>query len=86
MRGRTTARSVPGMRSQRRTRWRRLAGVVLALFGVFALIGGLFVPLQVIVADPSVVPAPESWVAGWVIGLGVLVVVWPSRRRQRDGA
>lgn len=83
---RRAARSVPGMRSPKSTRWRRLAGVVLALFGVFALFGGLFVPLRVILADPSVVPAPESWVAGWVIGLGVLVVVWPSRRRRRGGS
>lgn len=73
------------MQNPRNTRWRRLTGVVLVLFGVFALFGGLFVPLRVIIADPSVVPAPESWVAGWLIGLGVLVALWPSRRR-RPGA
>ncbi|MFC7550258.1 hypothetical protein [Plantactinospora sp. GCM10030261] len=60
---------------------RRLAGALIALLGFFILYGGLFVPIGVIVRDREMIPAPESWVAFWIIGVGVLLAVWPSRRR-----
>ncbi|PGH43992.1 hypothetical protein COO58_05740 [Micromonospora sp. WMMA1996] len=61
---------------------RRLAGVAVMLFGVFSLFGGLFVPIRVILRDPRVVPAPESWLAIWIIAMGLLIAVWPTRRRS----
>ncbi|MEH0986170.1 hypothetical protein [Micromonospora sp. CPCC 205556] len=61
----------------------RLLGAALALFGVFVLFGGLFVPLHVILREPAMVPAPESWVAGWLILLGLALAAWP--RRDRPG-
>lgn len=61
---------------------RRLVGVALSLFGVLVLFGGLFVPLRVVLDEPSVVPAPESWIAIWLIGVGLLVAVWPARRHH----
>ncbi|WP_157744978.1 hypothetical protein [Micromonospora coxensis] len=59
---------------------RRLLGAALALFGVFVLFGGLFVPPHVILREPAVVPAPESWLAGWLILVGLAVGVWPGRK------
>jgi hypothetical protein len=58
---------------------------LIAAFGLFALFGGLFVPIDVILRDPRIVPAPESWVAAWIMTIGALILVWPSRRRD-DGA
>ncbi|MGB2569799.1 hypothetical protein ACPFP2_15285 [Micromonospora citrea] len=58
---------------------RRMLGAALALFGVFVLFGGLFVPPHVILREPAVVPAPESWVAGWLILVGLVVTAWPGR-------
>ncbi|MEU1965515.1 hypothetical protein ABZ541_16245 [Micromonospora sediminicola] len=71
--------------TQRRSRAvpvRRLAGVAVMLFGVFSLFGGLFVPIRVILRDPRVVPAPESWLTIWIIAIGLLITVWPTRRRS----
>jgi hypothetical protein len=58
---------------------------VVALCGIFVLYGGLFVPPQVILTDPQIVPAPESYVAIWLIGVGVLMLVWPRSRREHPG-
>ena len=60
-------------------------GVVIIIFGIFVLFGGLFVPLPVILADPGIVPAPESFIAGWIILVGIVVAVWP-RSRKKDEA
>ena len=78
--------SVTGMtqRRSRRTLLRRLVGVAVVVFGVFALFGGLFVPIWVILRDPRVVPAPESWVAVWIIAVGLLIAAWPARRPGPD--
>lgn len=59
---------------------RRLIGLVIALFGGFVLVGGLFVPLTVILRDPAIVPAPESWLAIWIIAVGLAIAIWPARR------
>jgi hypothetical protein len=72
-------RSVDGM--VKGSGWRRLIGVAVAVFGAFVLVGGLFVPIDVILDDPGIVPAPESWVAAWVIVVGLALAVWPGRRR-----
>ncbi|MEV6816155.1 hypothetical protein [Micromonospora sp. NPDC051296] len=64
---------------------RRLAGVVVALFGVFTLFGGLFVPISVILREPRIVPAPESWVAIWIIAVGLLITAWPAGRTGTGG-
>jgi TRAP-type C4-dicarboxylate transport system permease small subunit len=64
-----------------RIRVRRVVGALILAFGLFALFGGLFVPLDVILRDPQMVPAPESWVAAWIMLIGALVLVWPSRRK-----
>jgi hydrogenase/urease accessory protein HupE len=58
---------------------RRLAGLLVAGLGVVVLFGGLFVPWDVILREPRMVPAPESWVAWWIIAVGLLLAVWPAR-------
>lgn len=50
---------------------------------MFALFGGLSVPIGVILRDPAVVPAPESWVFGWVALVGAAVALWPGSDRAR---
>jgi hypothetical protein len=62
------------------TRVRRGLGILLVLVGIVGLFGGFFVPWDVILADPGIVPAPESWVAIWLMGVGLVLVVWPARR------
>ncbi len=61
---------------------RRGAGAALVVVGFVGLFGGFFVPWSVILADPQVVPAPESWVAIWVMVVGVLLVAWPAGRGE----
>jgi hypothetical protein len=61
---------------------RRGAGVALVVIGFVGLYGGFFVPWSVIMADPRIVPAPESWVAAWLMVVGALVIGWPARRRE----
>ncbi|PZG02765.1 hypothetical protein C1I99_01015 [Micromonospora deserti] len=60
--------------------------MVVALLGVFTLFGGLFVPIGVILRDPRIVPAPESWVAIWIIAVGLLIAGWPARRPGTGGS
>jgi hypothetical protein len=60
---------------------RRLIGVAVMVFGVFVLVGGLFVPIGVILRDPGIVPAPESWLAVWILLVGLGLAVWPRRQR-----
>lgn len=60
-----------------------LGGLVVAA-GVYALFGGFFVPIGVVVEDPEVVSAPESWVAIWIILVGLLMTVWPAGRPDQD--
>jgi hypothetical protein len=50
------------------------------LVGFVGLYGGFFVPWDVVLADPRIVPAPESWVAAWLMLVGLVLAVWPARR------
>jgi hypothetical protein len=59
---------------------RRCAGILLVLVGFVGLYGGFFVPWDVILAEPRIVPAPESWVAGWLVLVGLVLAAWPARR------
>lgn len=61
-------------------RIRRSAGVLLALVAVFALFGGLFVPIEVILRKPAIGPAPESWIFAWFAVVGLAMAAWPGSR------
>jgi len=65
----------------RRHRIRRVIGLALALLAVFALFGGLFVPIDVILRDPAIVASPERWVFGWFVAVGLAMALWPTARR-----
>jgi len=65
----------------RRSRIRRLIGLALVLLAVFALFGGLFVPIDVILRDPTIVASPERWVFGWFLAVGLAMAGWPEFRR-----
>jgi hypothetical protein len=61
-----------------------LAGVAVVVVGLIGLFGGFFAPWSVVLADPAVVPAPESWVAIWLMVVGAGLALWPARRKGPD--
>ena len=60
---------------------RRVAGVAVAVFGGFTLLGGLAVPPHVLVSEPGIAPAPEPVAAVLLIMAGLDCL--PSRTESR---
>ena len=61
---------------------RRLGGAALALLGAVALFGGLFAPIDAMLARPQLIPMPEAALAVLAILLGALMALWPSERSR----
>lgn len=61
---------------------RRLGGTALALLGAVALFGGLFAPIDAVLARPQLIPMPEAALAVLAIVLGALIALWPSGRTR----
>lgn len=56
-------------------------GLVVALVGLAFNLGLFFVPLDVWIDDPGLVPMPEVLLGWWVIGIGVVMMGWSMFRK-----
>ncbi|KXK63799.1 hypothetical protein AWW66_01045 [Micromonospora rosaria] len=59
------------------------AGLAVAVLGIVFNLGLFFVPLNVWLEDPKLVPMPEVLVGWWIVAVGVLMMVWSQRGRAR---
>ncbi|MEU7750443.1 hypothetical protein [Micromonospora sp. NPDC049171] len=63
---------------------RRLwAGLTIVLVGLVFNLGWFFVPPQVWLDDPGLVPMPEVLLGWWVIIIGLALIAWAVHRRVR---
>ncbi|MEV1146168.1 hypothetical protein [Micromonospora sp. NPDC049799] len=58
-------------------------GLAVAVLGIVFNLGLFFVPPDVWLADPGLVPMPEVLVGWWAVAVGVLMMAWSQRGRAR---
>ncbi|GIJ78647.1 hypothetical protein SAMN05443287_102387 [Micromonospora phaseoli] len=58
-------------------------GLAVALLGIVFNLGLFFVPLDVWLEDPGLVPMPEVLVGWWALTVGLVMMVWSQLGRAR---
>jgi hypothetical protein len=60
-----------------------VAGLVIVVLGLVFSLGWFFVPIDVWLEDPSLVPMPEALVGWWIVAIGLALTAWSLRGRFR---
>lgn len=60
-----------------------VAGLVIIVMGLVFSLGWFFVPIDVWLADPGLVPMPEALVGWWIVAIGLALTAWSLRGRSR---
>lgn len=59
------------------------AGLAVVGVGIIFNLGWFFVPLDVWLDDPGLVPMPEVLLGWWVVAIGLALIAWAVRRQAR---